>query len=349
MKRLLPAALATAMLVIGSADRGRAAPKRPDGHSSSDRWRARVQFPPKGQRYSMGNLPLDRPDRYPGYSGGDSHGRHSGADHRGHPHHRWSHLPFNRAYRTDCWYDLYGFGYDPYAWGFSYSRPYYGAYYYYRAAPLFVPAEAIFGPEANRRFLGWDRMHPPALDPIVEAPDEVDDGWEDLPKRMKLNLRAAKQEALAWRFIGFGDHHFAKGKYADAHSRYRKAAQACASVAEAYSRQGYSLAALGRYEAAVKALKRALAIDPGWPGADFSNNELYGPNEAAKAAHMEALAKAALEQPHEADLLFLLGVYVHFDGQPGRAGTFFRRAAELAGHDDAHINAFLNQLKPQEM
>jgi len=349
MKRLLPTVLATAMVVIGAGDPGAAAPKRSDGDRPSDRWRARVQFPPKGQRYSMGNLPLGRSNSRPGFSERGSHDRQGGTHRRGPPRHRWSRPPFNRAYRTEYWYDPYGYGYNPYAWGYSYARPYYGGYYYYRAAPLFVPPEAIFGPQATRRFLGWDRMDRPALDPKIQPPGQADDDRAGMPNQREPNLRAPRQEALAWRFIGFGDHHFAKGKYTDAHSRYRKAAQACSGLAEAYSRQGYALVAQGRYEPAAKALKRALAIDPGWPGADFRNDELYGPDQAAKAAHMDALAKAAIEQPHEADLLFLLGVYIHFDGQPDRAAAFFRRAAELAGNDDAHINAFLNQLKPQEM
>ena len=55
------------------------------------------------------------------------------------------------------------------------------------------------------------------------------------------------------------------------------------------------------------------------------------------------MAKAAEEQPNDADLMFLLGVYFHFHGDPDRAAVFFRRAVQLTGPEDAHLKAFLKE------
>jgi len=96
---------------------------------------------------------------------------------------------------------------------------------------------------------------------------------------------------------------------------------------------------MGRYELALKALKRGLDLDPGWVRSDFRNDELYGPNQAAKRAHIDTLAKAATEGPEDPDLLFLLGVFLHFDGQADRAATFLQRADQLGA--SAHVKAFL--------
>jgi len=153
---------------------------------------------------------------------------------------------------------------------------------------------------------------------------------------------------LGWRFIGFGDAYFAGQKYYDAYSRYKDAAQAAPTLADAYFRQGIALFAAGRYELAAKALRRGLALDPNWPASDFRLDELYGQNQMAKAAHIDALAKAADAQPHNADLLFLLGVALYFNGQADQAATFFQKSNQMAVGDNGHLRPFLDRVKPAE-
>jgi tetratricopeptide (TPR) repeat protein len=231
-----------------------------------------------------------------------------------------------------------------YPWVYPYPPYSYDPYY---GPPLYVPAEGLSGRQALARLLAWDawnRRRPPVN---VLAPEENADD-QAAPKEVppkQPNPRGTNQEAvsLGWRFIGYGDAHFADGKYSDAYQRYRKAVQAAPQLAAGYFRQGYALAAIGRYDLAAKALKRGLALDAGWPASGFSNDELYGQNELAKTAHLDAMAKAAQEQPNNADLMFLLGVYFHFDGDPDRAAVFFRRAAQLTGVEDAHLKVFLRE------
>ena len=148
---------------------------------------------------------------------------------------------------------------------------------------------------------------------------------------------------LASRFLGFGDGHFAGGKYAAAYRRYKKAADAAPTLADAYFRQGFALIALGNYRQAARVFKRGLEIAPDWPRSGFRLQELYGPSAAAKTAHLGTLSQAVVDQPHDPDLPFLLGVLVHAGGEPDRAVPLFERATRLSVGSDAHLRAFLER------
>jgi len=218
--------------------------------------------------------------------------------------------------------------YDP-LW-LVYPVPY---WYYY--PPVLIPPETIYGPEAVKRFLGMDsgpQVAPPARPPAEKkAPEPV-------PRSANPETRA-----LAWRFITFGDLHFSNERFGEAYQRYRKAAEIIPELADAYFRQGFALVGAGRYELAAKALKRGIALDPAWPRSDFRFSDLYGGNQRAKDAHLEALAGASEKDANNADLLFLLGVCLFFDGQRDRAALFLQRAGQLAGPAD-HLKGFLEQV-----
>ena len=134
--------------------------------------------------------------------------------------------------------------------------------------------------------------------------------------------------ALAWRSIGFGDTHFAAHKYSAAIDRYRTAARTAPQLADAFFRQGFVLLAMGRYDQAAETIKRGLRIDPRWAKSDFTLKKLYGSDDAAKNAHRDALVVAAAARPNDADLQFLLGVHLYFDGQTRRAAESFQRARQ---------------------
>jgi hypothetical protein len=212
-------------------------------------------------------------------------------------------------------------------YGASYLLPYYGASPYFVPPPLYVPADTLYGPEAG--------SGPPGVIVAPQGKLQNDAGLDD-----KLPARGSGHDslALAAKFIGFGDAHFHTQRYGDAYQRYRTAIETAPGLAEACFHQAFALVALGRYEQAAKMLKRGLALDPGWPKSGFKVADLYGRNALAKNAHVDAMARAANLDPSDADLLFLLGVWLHFDGQPDRAAPFFKRAAQLA--DGPHIRAF---------
>jgi len=187
--------------------------------------------------------------------------------------------------------------------------------------------------------MGVDQFNVPAPAPriVIQKDDDAKKGVG----------RASNPEALAlaWKFIGFGDAHFANQKYVDAFQRYKKSAQAAPGLAQAYFRQVYALAAQERYDLAAKALKRGLALDPGWARSKFQLDELYGPNQLAKKAHLDALTKEVAARPHDADLVFLLAVWCYFDGRRDRAAQLMPQAAGMLGPDAGLLDGFLAELK----
>ena len=123
---------------------------------------------------------------------------------------------------------------------------------------------------------------------------------------------------------------FAKGRYLEATSVYRKADHAASDLAHPLFRQGFAYIAAGRYDRATEAFREGFARDPNYLDSSFRLGDLYGADESAKQQHQERLAQAALDADQDADLMFLVGLSLHFDGTPDRAEPFFRRAAQLA-------------------
>jgi tetratricopeptide (TPR) repeat protein len=232
----------------------------------------------------------------------------------------------------------------------GYYPPYPAWYPPYYIPPLYLPAEELYGPRAVQRFMGVDHWfqqpQPQAQTNIVIQRDARQPAAPAAPPAEPEEPkpgRATNQQALnlARRFLGFGDVHFTNQNYAEANDRYRKAATAAPQLADSYFRQAYALLAMGRYDLSMRAIRRGMDLSADWPQSGFSNAELYGDNPQAKAAHLEALAAASEEDPHNADLLFLVGVLLHFDGKPERARPFFERANQLLAGNDAHAKAFL--------
>jgi tetratricopeptide (TPR) repeat protein len=242
----------------------------------------------------------------------------------------------------DPWYEPYGWQYfgDPY-WSGPIILP-----------PLWIGAEELYGPQAMGRFLGYQSSgqalpigvrEPDLADPIPNARPDADEA--DI--RPKVRISNAQALARGHRFIGFGDEQFRRQNHAGAYDRYKKASAAAPDLEQAYFRQAFALVALGRHEMAAAALRRGLRFQPDWARTRFWIGELYGDNQRSKTAHLEALAEAVAEQPENADLLFLLGVWLYCDRQPERARNFFLHARELEPGGVGHITAFLDVMDEQ--
>jgi tetratricopeptide (TPR) repeat protein len=239
------------------------------------------------------------------------------------------------SYYNPYYYDSYGYGYSPYS--------YYSPYYY--PAPIFVPAGALYGPGPILNMMGVGNGG--GGGGVAMSPAAAERAAPRVAARPAAKEQRAKPDndsatAAAQRYIGVGDTSFAKGKYTDANDRYRRAVRTAPQLADAWFRQGFALAGMGHYETAATSLRRGLELKPDWPKSDFRLAALFGGDEAAKTAFLEGLAAAAEARPNNVDLLFLLGVCQHFDGQPERAATFLKRASELAPGEKAHLQAFLD-------
>ncbi len=261
-------------------------------------------------------------------------GGHRGHDHDHHHHHGHGFYPYYPAYPSygyysDFYYDGWPGYYDP------------GPVY---LPPVTVPAETWFGPQAVQRFLGMNAVlgaHA-ARQELLDDPDPVlvvpePERFGDVRDRRVAN---AASIARARRLIGFGDANFEEQQWHAALERYKDAMRAAPTLAEAYFRQGHAYTVLGMYPQAVLAYQRGLKLQPDWPQSNFDLVALYDENVEAFITSRERLAAAAADDPQNADLLFLIGVQLHFSGERERARLFFRRAAALTD-DDAHLDAFL--------
>ena len=153
----------------------------------------------------------------------------------------------------------------------------------------------------------------------------------------EVRTRAARRLAM-------GDEDYRAQRYGEAYSTYRRAAEIAPDLYEVYFRQGQALVALRRYDDALKSFKRGLNLDPNWPRRPMRLTELYGPNQAAFIAHLEALAKDAVARPGDSSPILLLGIELYSSGQQDRARRFFEQAAALAGDSPLYAELFLREL-----
>ncbi|MBX9791641.1 MAG: tetratricopeptide repeat protein [Pirellulales bacterium] len=249
--------------------------------------------------------------------------------------------------------------------------------------PVVVPAETWFGPRAMERFLGLgpdsatltlmqpqllanqgvvppvnaglangaangiggnaagaNGAAPPAGQPL-NGPAVEHDRARPVPRVRETN---DELRARAARRLALGDDDYRAQRYGEAYNTYRRAAEIAPDLYEAYFRQGQALVALRRCDDAVRAFKRGLDLDPTWPRRPMRLDGLYGPNQAAQLAHLEALAKDAAARPGDASPILLLGIELYCSGQTERARRFFDQAASLAGDAPLYAELFLRVL-----
>jgi tetratricopeptide (TPR) repeat protein len=228
-------------------------------------------------------------------------------------------------------------------------------------AALYVRADAAYGPDAMKEFMGVDRDFAkgplaPSRTIIVERPaDAAATHVVAAPKKnaapkvefVKEPVASnADARARAARLIALGDEQFGGQQFHSAAQRYRLAAEAAPDVADAHFRQGFAYLASNRHDQAVAAFRRGLAIDPLWVNSSFRLDDLYDGAGLAKSSHIDGLARTALENRSKSDYYFLIGLVLHFDGQQDRAKRFFERAQKLSGADKSHIQVFLKPPAP---
>ena len=245
---------------------------------------------------------------------------------------------YSPVYSNSCYS-----GYGGYGGTFLYgSLNPYGTYYNpqanylsYNLTPVYQPAEIAYGPLAVKQFLGLNRNFAmgPLRQPTVAIPR--------VTAKPAVRVSNADARRKADTYIAQGDELFREQKYHSAVQKYKAAAESAPDIAEAYWRQGHTLVASNRYDLAAGCFKRALAVEGDVRRGGFSLDELYGPAAISRQSHLEALAADALDRSTSSDPFFVLGVFLQYDGQAGRAVKFFHRAAELAAGNAAHIAWFI--------
>ena len=261
----------------------------------------------------------------------------------------------------------------PYSGGYSSYYPSYGNQYpYYRnpylgygyPSAVFAPAGQLYGPGPIQQLMGVGQWFQPQANanaangngfaangngnaananPGLANNNDARPGAAlhdaDAPAH-KPAVAGGKAMEIAWKFITYGDAHFGNQKYDDALDRYRHAARECPTLSDAWFRQGFALAALGRYEQAAKAMRHGLEEKPDWVDNHFRLAELYGDDADDKKAMLDKMVKASDAQAANGDLAFVVGVHLYCDDKPDQAAPFFHRAAQVSG-TDADVKPFL--------
>jgi tetratricopeptide (TPR) repeat protein len=258
---------------------------------------------------------------------------------------------FYAAIGPGCFNPCFGYGGFP-IWGVY--PGYFGAYgVQYNSAtndanywlpPVYAPAELMYGPKANARFFGVEN-------PVANPPRDI-----ALPTSFDLRRSVSAAEVAAklrksndaarergQKFIEYGDALFREQRFHEALQRYKSAAEAAPDLSNVYFRQGHALIAVNQLALAAKAFKIAANLDPVTARRGFDVNTLYADGGIVKTTHLEILAGQVLEDSRNADLLFLVGVFLHNDGQHERAQRFFAKSFELAEDDTAHLRPYLDE------
>ncbi|MCG8651177.1 MAG: hypothetical protein MI861_15170 [Pirellulales bacterium] len=203
--------------------------------------------------------------------------------------------------------------------------------------PIIAAPPAIREPAAGKALEGAvDRLLAPA------EPRGAFDGLDEIRRRasvLKASTPAGRQRAD--RLISIGDTAFADQIYARATSKYREAIARAPDYAAAHFRLAHAYVATRQYNLALKSALIALELAGSGRRDGFSLAEMYRGNKFARQQHDAKLVDASLREPEDGGLQFLIGITLHYGGNPLKAREHFRRAAELDGVQQAYVRHFL--------
>ena len=278
---------------------------------------------------------------------------------QGHQHYGYGNRYGNNRFGN---YGYGGYGYGNYGYGgngfgnFGYSLPLIGSGYSFSSTtftgpllpygydgqwgpysiygPLVLPSNALYGPgnlPAGALLPGLQNAAPAAeAAPAVAAPRPFAAPENQAVKPAEVPQQANDQALRrALQFIDLGDEQFREQKFLHAYQLYQSAVANSPDLSEAYFRRGFALAEMKRYEQAAAAWKQGIHLNPQWHKSTFSLDDLYGDNRLAKQSHLELLASSLEKDPDNADLIFILGVSLYFDGQHDRSRPFLQRTTQL--------------------
>lgn len=158
-----------------------------------------------------------------------------------------------------------------------------------------------------------------------------------IPSSPAARLRSLEHQAR-------GDQKLREQKWSEARAAYRNSVDAASDRAEAHLRLGLSLVAIQRFEPAIHEFKRALFIDPLIPQMGKVSKVIFGPDsQMARSSIISKLTDWVRDDYSNPDRLFLMGVMLHFEGDP-RGRECFEAASRMKRSGDvSHIVAFLGQ------
>ncbi len=168
------------------------------------------------------------------------------------------------------------------------------------------------------------------------------DELDEIRRRVTVLKRSTPQgRTRADRLISAADASFRKQSYARAVAQYRDAISRAPDYAEGHFRLAHAYVATRRFNLAQKSAMTAFELSGTARRDGFSLDELYQGNKFAREQHDSMLFDAALREPADGGLQFLIGFTLHYDRQPLKAREHFRKANQLAGAHQAYVRHFL--------
>ena len=280
----------------------------------------------------------------------------------GHHHYHGFH-PRTRIY-SHHYYRPYNRPYFSYSVGVPYYRSYYShrsycyprvySHYSYGYAPIYVPAYSVgYGLSGVYSVTGTPAISSTQAllqryqKTVPLAPAAPPRPQPQVPVQVRSGPSAAALQ-LANKYISYGDRLFAEQRYQEALSRYKTAVLAAPALPEAHFRKAHTLVTVNQHALALKAFDRGYQLLGDRQRDHFQLDDMYRDNRSAKIAHMERLAKAAMDNPADAKPLLLLGLALHYDGEAARSQKFFARALSMTtGYDAVAIRFLADQPQRQ--
>ena len=150
------------------------------------------------------------------------------------------------------------------------------------------------------------------------------------------------------RIVSMGDKAFSEQLYARAALKYRDAIAKAPDYPEPHFRLAHVYVATRQYNLAIKSALTALELAGSSLRDGFSLAELYQGNQLAREKHDELLQVASLREPNDGGLQFLIGLTMHYGGNPLKGREHFRKAIEIPGFQQDYVRHFLPVVKVQE-
>ncbi|MCE1248696.1 MAG: tetratricopeptide repeat protein [Firmicutes bacterium] len=149
-------------------------------------------------------------------------------------------------------------------------------------------------------------------------------------------------------FYNKGQKSFKNGKYSEALTFYKKAAEANPDMKQAWLEQGNTLIVLGQYDKALDALYIALDIDSNYKKAFVAVGECYLKKGDYKNATFK-LNEAANKFPQDADIFFLLGKACEGAGEYEKAAAIYKQAVKINPDKYEHLNESIKKLESPDV
>jgi tetratricopeptide (TPR) repeat protein len=145
--------------------------------------------------------------------------------------------------------------------------------------------------------------------------------------------RSLEQEVL-------GDKKLRLRKWSEACAYYRQSVDAADDRARVHLRLGFAYVALNHFTLAQREFKRGLALDPAIANDGDNLATIFGPeSDPIRKSIQQQIAAWVRNDIRDADRLFLLGLWLHYDDDP-RSREVLEAALNRAG-EASHIAALL--------